>query len=129
MNTFCALNIDVIKTKFEQKLQHNLLHQLILHIVDAIIIWVAMSWWIIRSYPYPKNSGISEVVTIFQYIEKQTAILLLAMELTLVQFLYILKVILVDLLIIFNIPICCSFASTTLSDSESVLKGIYWWVS
>ena len=28
MNAFCALNIDVIKTKFGQKLQHSLLHQL-----------------------------------------------------------------------------------------------------
>ena len=36
-----------------------------LHDVDTIIIWVAMSWWIIRSYPYPQNSGIPEVVTFF----------------------------------------------------------------
>ena len=36
-----------------------------LHNDDTIIIWVAMSWWIIRSYPYPQNSGILEVVTIF----------------------------------------------------------------
>ena len=40
MNTFCAPNIDVIKTKFGQKLQCSLLHQLILltqHIVDTIV--------------------------------------------------------------------------------------------
>ena len=36
-----------------------------LHIVDTSIIWVARSWWIIRSYPYPQNSGIPEVVTFF----------------------------------------------------------------
>ena len=29
MNAFCALNIDVTKSKFGQKLQHSLLHQLI----------------------------------------------------------------------------------------------------
>ena len=33
-----------------------------LHIVDTITVWVAMSWWIIRSYPYPQNSVIPEVV-------------------------------------------------------------------
>ena len=36
-----------------------------LHNVDTSIIWVARSWWIIRSYPYPQNSGIPEVVTFF----------------------------------------------------------------
>ena len=45
-----------------------------LHNVDAIITWVAMSWCFIKSYPYPQNSGIPEVVTIFVYIKKQTAI-------------------------------------------------------
>ena len=46
-----------------------------LHNVDTIIIWVVMSWWIIRSYPYPQNSGITVVVTIFfLYLKKQTAI-------------------------------------------------------
>ena len=64
-----------------------------LHIVNKIIVEVAMSRWIIGSYPYPQNRGIPEVVTIFQYIEKQTSIYLLAMEITLTQFLYILKVI------------------------------------
>ena len=39
--------------------------------VDTMIIWVAMSWWVIRSYPYPENSGIPEVVTIFWYNKKQ----------------------------------------------------------
>ena len=29
-----------------------------------------MSWWIIRSYPYPQHKGIPEVVTIFWYIKK-----------------------------------------------------------
>ena len=41
-----------------------------LHNVDTIIIWVAISWWIIRIYPYPQNSGIPKVVTIFWYIKK-----------------------------------------------------------
>ena len=45
-----------------------------LHIVDTSIISVARSWWIIRSYPYPQNSGIPEVVTFFKYIKKQTSI-------------------------------------------------------
>ena len=45
-----------------------------LHYVDTIIIWVAMSWWIIRSYPYPQNCGIPDVVTIFWYMKEQTAI-------------------------------------------------------
>ena len=64
-----------------------------LHIVDTSIISVARSWWIIRSYPYPQNSGIPEVVTFFKYIKKQTAIWLLAMELTVAQCLYISTVI------------------------------------
>ena len=43
-----------------------------LHNNDTIIIWVVMSWCIIRSYPYPQNSGIPEVVTIFFDTVKKT---------------------------------------------------------
>ena len=42
-----------------------------LHIVDTIIFWVALSWWIIRSYPYPQKSGILEVVTIFNTLKNK----------------------------------------------------------
>ena len=70
INAFCALNIDVIKTKFGPKLQYSLLYQLILHIVDTSIIWVARSWRIIRTYPYSQNSEIPEVVTFYKYIKK-----------------------------------------------------------
>ena len=41
-----------------------------LHIVDTSNIWVAKPWWIIRSYPYPQNSGIPEMVTFFKYMKK-----------------------------------------------------------
>ena len=72
VNDFCVLNIDVIKTKFGPKLPNSPLYQLILHIIDMIIIWVATSWWIIKSYPYPQNSGIPEVVTFFlKYIKNK----------------------------------------------------------
>ena len=37
-----------------------------------------MSWWIIRSYPYPQNNGIPEVVTIFLYIIKTNSNLALS---------------------------------------------------
>ena len=42
-----------------------------LHIVDTSIISVARSWRIIRSYPYPQNSGIPEVVTFFNTLKNK----------------------------------------------------------
>ena len=94
-----------------------------LHDVDTVIIWVAMSRWTIRSYPYPKNNGIPKVVTIFWYNKKQTTILLLPMELTLAQSLYILKVIFSMIYLSFLIYPYAVHSPVP----HLLIRSLYWW--
>ena len=94
-----------------------------LHDVDTVIIWVAMSRWTIRSYPYPQNNGIPEVVTIFWYNKKQTTILLLPMELTLAQSLYILKVIFSMIYLSFLIYPYAVHSPVP----HLLIRSLYWW--
>ena len=57
MNTACSHNIEVIATKF------GTIHYFTksyLHIVGTIIIRVAISSWILTSYPSPKVAELSK---------------------------------------------------------------------
>ena len=94
-----------------------------LHDVDTVIIWVAMSRWTIRSYPYPQNNGIPEVVTIFWYNKKQTTILLLPMELILAQSLYSLKVIFSMIYLSFLIYPYAVHSPVP----HLLIRSLYWW--
>ena len=96
-----------------------------LHIIDTIIIWVAMSWWIIRSYPYPQKSGIPEVMTIFfDTLKNKQQFSFLQWNLLLTQFLYILKVnfsmIYLSIMLIYPYAVHSPVP-------HSLIQSPYWW--
>ena len=125
MNAFCALNIDVMKTKFGQKLQHSLLHQLIFTYIwynYYLSCHVMMNHQKLPLPPKKRNSGSGD--NFFDTLKNKQQFSFLQWNLLLAQSLYILKVIfsMIYLSIILIYPYAVHSPVP-----HSLIQSRYWW--